>query len=113
MIKLELDSEQLDPSQILNNITSLMCEGYLKHLEGLLTEGLIRKGFEFKTKIELESFVKENCRCEVNTLATADECVYYVNDIPFFCYFYDTNIVAPINFEPSTMTVKFGSYSFL
>ena len=35
-----------------------------KKLEDYIIEGLKRKGFEFKNRLELETFIKNNCRCE-------------------------------------------------
>lgn len=54
-----------------------------KQFEDCITEGLKRKGFEFNSFIELEKFIRTNCRCERlknNTI------IYLVNDDPFLVY---------------------------
>lgn len=38
-----------------------------KQLEDYMIEVLKRKGFEFDNRIELENFIKSNCRCEDRT----------------------------------------------
>ena len=77
------------------NIVQELIEDINKDLYGQLddcfVEGLKRKGFEFDNKSELESFIKEFCRCEDNI--EKKERVYYVDDIPFLFHHYTIEII--------------------
>ena len=84
-----------------------------KKLEDYFIEGLKIKGFEFKHKIELESFIKERCRCEDNI--NLKEKVYYVDSIPFFLHNYE---IEPFQMPSITdkeykISANLGTYAYL
>jgi len=83
-----------------------------KKLEDYMIEGLKRKGFEFENRLELENFIKNNCRCE--DTPHIKERVYFANDIPFFLHRYKIEMTAPITLN---MEVKwfanYGYYAYL
>lgn len=82
-------------------------------LEDLVIEGLKRKGFEFKHKIELEAFIKERCRCEDNIYLK--EKVYYVDNKPFFLHNYKIEPlqIPSITDEGCRITANLGAYTYL
>jgi hypothetical protein len=83
-----------------------------RQLEDSVIEGLKRKGFEFKHKLELETFVKERCRCEDNV--DLKERVYYVDNIPFFLHNYKSEMTNPITFDWDVkMCTNYGFYAYL
>ena len=84
-----------------------------KKLENYFIEGLKRKGFEFKHKIELESFIKERCTCDDNI--DLKEKVYYVDNIPFFLHRYE---IEPFKMPLITdreckISASLGTYAYL
>ena len=84
-----------------------------KKLEGYFVEGLKRKGFEFKHKIELEEFLKERCRCEDNI--DLKEKIYYVDGTPFFLHNYK---IEPLRMPSITeseyvLSANLGTYAYL
>lgn len=97
---------------IINEITVKVCEELTNKFESLIIEGLKLKGYEFENKIDLEKFVKENCRCQ--DYADVKQRTYFVKDEPFF--FHDYNII----YEPIKeydrgikMSANYGLYKFL
>ena len=84
-----------------------------QQLEDLWIEGLKRKGFEFENRIELENFIKSNCRCEDRT--DIKQRTYFVNDIPFFLHCYETemNLIPIITDREVKMSANCGSYAYL
>jgi len=68
-----------------------------KKLEDYIIEGLKRKGFEFENRLELETFIKNNCRCE-DTLHKKER-VYFANDTPFFLHKYEIEMTNPITLD--------------
>ena len=84
-----------------------------KKLEDLWIEGLKRKGFEFKKRIELENFIKSNCRCEDRT--DIKQRTYFVNDIPFFLHCYEIEMdLNPIQTDRELkMSANYGRYAYL
>jgi hypothetical protein len=98
------------------NIQNLIQEQLAKKLsnkfDDLIIEGLKRKGFEFESTAELESFIKENCKCA----DYPDEYrrVYYVKNEPFMLHDYSIDIpdIKMINNSP-TITASYGSYAYL
>ena len=84
-----------------------------KKLEDYVIEGLKRKGFEFKHKIELEAFVKDRCRCEDNI--DLNEKVYYVDDIPFFLHNYKSEIITDPKITGDLYRVvgELGTFAYL
>lgn len=92
--------------------TNYLVQGLIKKTEDLFVEGLKLKGFEFENRFELETFIKEHCRCEDNM--DLKQRIYFVNDIPFFLHCYE------VIYEPITeinngmrMSANYGYYSFL
>ena len=84
-----------------------------KQLENLVIEGLKRKGFLFKNKMELEKFIVSNCRCEDNV--NLKKRTYFVNDFPFFLHFYGVQIDSnPVYANGiTTISANYGNYAFL
>ena len=83
-----------------------------KMLDNVFIEGLKLKGFEFENRIELESFIKSNCKCEYHV--DVKEKIYYVNNIPFLLHKYESEYDFDINkINKNRITVNFGSYCFL
>jgi len=84
-----------------------------RKLEDYVIEGLKRKGFEFKHKLELEQFVTERCRCENNI--DLKEKVYYVDNIPFFLHNYKSELLHMplITDREFKLTANLGTYAYL
>lgn len=84
-----------------------------KKLENFMIQGLKRKGFEFKNRVELENFVKSNCRCEDNVVLK--ERVYFANNIPFFLHKYQIEMDLNPKIEDNTikMSANLGHYAYL
>ena len=68
-------------------ITNSLSDDVNSKLETIVIEGLKRKGFEFKNKFELVSFLKQRCRCEDNV--NLKQRIYFVDDKPFFLHDYN------------------------
>ena len=49
---------------IIDDVIDRISSELNKKFEDYIIEGLKRKGFEFKNRLELETFIKNNCRCE-------------------------------------------------
>jgi hypothetical protein len=96
----------------LSNVIGRLSSQLNKQLEDYIIEGLKIKGFEFENRLELENFIKSNCRCEDNI--DYKERVYYVNDIPFFLHKYEV-IQEPITEYNNgfRMSANYGSYAYL
>ncbi|MBK5213388.1 MAG: hypothetical protein JJE55_06985 [Flavobacteriaceae bacterium] len=89
-----------------------LSKGLHKKLDDYLIEGLKRKGFEFKNRMELEAFIKERCRCE--DYPDLEERTYFVDDIPFFFHRYKTEIALPKTEDRKmTITASAGYFSYL
>lgn len=84
-----------------------------KQLEDYIIEGLKRKGFEFENRIELENFIKSNCRCEDRT--DIKQRTYFANDIPFFLHCYEIEMdLNPIQADREfKMSANYGRYAYL
>jgi len=84
-----------------------------KQLEDHLIEGLKRKGFEFQNRIELENFIKVNCRSEDKT--DIKQRTYFVNDMPFFLHYYEIEMdLCPITTDREIkMSANCGHYAYL
>ena len=63
-------------------MTNIIIKSLNDKLEEYFIEGLRLKGFEFKSKVELEEFIKSNCGCE--DYADIKQRTYFVNNVPFF-----------------------------
>jgi len=82
-----------------------------KKLEDYIIEGLKRKGFEFENRLELETFIKNNCRCE--DTPHKKERVYFANDTPFFLHKYEIEMTNPITLDGDVkMCSNYGSYAY-
>ena len=79
-----------DPPLLIADVIGRLSSQLNKQLEDYMIEGLKRKGFEFENRIELENFIKSNCRCEDRT--DIKQRTYFVNDIPFFLHCYEIEI---------------------
>ena len=96
------------------NMTSLIIDRLKTEIENLFIEGLKRKGFEFENRIELENFIKSNCRCE--DITDIKQRTYFVNNIPFFLHCYEINMNLTPTFNDKgeiKLSYNYGSYSFL
>jgi len=84
-----------------------------KQLEDLIIEGLKRKGFDFENQMELENFIKSNCRCEYRI--DIKQRKYFVNDIPFLLHCYEIEMdLNPITTDGEVkMYANYGSYAYL
>ncbi len=99
--------------ETIHDIASRVYNDLNKKLEDYVIEGLKRKGFEFNNKIELESFVKEYCRCEDRP--HIKERIYFVNNEPFFLHNYkseplQTPLITDGEFK---LTASLGTYAYL
>ncbi len=84
-----------------------------KQLEDYMIEGLKRKGFEFENRMELEAFIKLNCRCEDRM--DLKQRTYFVNDIPFFlhCYEIEMDLNQITTDREVKMSANYGRYAYL
>jgi hypothetical protein len=71
-----------DILSIQNEIVLYVIERFNSKIEELFKIGLERKGFTFKSEIELKHFIIKNCKKTTGF----DGTTYYVNNIPFFYY---------------------------
>lgn len=78
----------------------------------IIHKGLNLKGYTFFDKLELEIFIKENCRCE--DYEQLKQRIYYVKDIPFLLHNYEV-VYEPINYNQNniTMSANWGYYKYL
>lgn len=107
-----MEAEEIDSVQSL--AIKELSNRLVDKIDAVCIEGLKRKGFEFKNNLELESFIKTNCRCEHN-IATSEK-VYFVNDIPFLLHKLENKIdfTTDALYEKSIKLVATcGSYSYL
>lgn len=91
---------------ILDNIKSKVT----KKLDDLIIQGLKLKGFEFNNHIELQDFIKSNCKT-----IEAKDCsysIYLVNDVPFLFHNKPKNF--PLIFiKGDEIKSELGEFSFL
>ena len=73
-------------------------------LDDLIIKSLKLKGFEFDNELELNQFVKNNCRCEDNV--EVKERIYYVHDKPFFLHKYTTEISTSPSLLKGSLTMR-------
>lgn len=109
----KLDYEPQDPPLLIASVIDRLSSQLNKQLEDYMIEGLKRKGFEFENRIELENFIKSNCRCEDRT--DIKQRTYFVNDIPFFlhCYKIDMDLNPIQTDREFKMSVNYGHYAYL
>ena len=102
-----------DPPLLIDSVIDRLSSQLNKQLEDYTIEGLKRKGFEFENRMELENFIKSNCRCEDRT--DIKQRTYFVNDIPFFLHCYEIEMdLNPIQTDTEVkMSANYGSYAYL
>lgn len=103
---------QHDPATIQQTV-ALIEERLLIQLTSLIIKGLEKKGFKFKTRKEIESFISENCTINENPIG--NKTIYYVNSKPFLVVNKAAQpIFTEVN-EDQEVEVKgnLGEYSFI
>ena len=102
-----------DPPLLIADVIGRLSSELNKQLEDYIIEGLKRKGFEFENRMELENFIKSNCRCEDRT--DIMQRTYFVNDIPFFLHCYKIEMdLNPIQTDREfKMSANYGRYAYL
>ena len=114
---MKLENEKLnepqDPTLLIAYVIGRLSSQLNKQLEDYMIEGLKRKGFNFQNRIELENFIKSNCRCEDRT--DIKQRTYFVNDIPFFLHCYEIEMdLTPITTDREVkMSANYGRYTYL
>lgn len=98
---------------IMHDATSRLYDDLNRQLENSFIEGLKRKGFEFKNKLELETFIKERCRCA--DYIKLKKRVYYVDDVPFFLHNYkiEINNDPRKTGDPNKVVGSLGTFAYL
>ena len=101
------------PPLLIADVIGRLSSQLNKQLEDLWIEGLKRKGFEFENRMELENFIKSNCRCEDRT--DIKQRTYFANDIPFFLHCYEIEMdLNPIQIDREfKMSANYGHYAYL
>ncbi len=108
-----LDYEPQDPPLLIADVIGRLSSQLNNQLEDYIIEGLKRKGFEFENRMELENFIKSNCRCVDRT--DIKQRIYFVNDIPFFLYCYEIDMdLNPIQTgREFKLSANCGYYAYL
>lgn len=108
-----LDYEPQDPPLLIESVMGKLSSQLNKQLEDYIIEGLKRKGFEFENRMELENFIKSDCRCEDRT--DIKQRMYFVNDIPFFLHCYEIDMdLNPVQADREfKMSANYGYYAYL
>ena len=57
-----------DPPLLIDSVIGRLSSQLNKQLEDYTIEGLKRKGFEFENRMELENFIKSNCRWKIEPI---------------------------------------------
>lgn len=110
----KIDYEPQDQPLFLVEAINTLSAQVNNNLEDLFIEGLKRKGFEFGNRMELENFIKHNCRCEDRF--NLKQRTYFVNDIPFFLHCYEIEINPyPImnDMGEFKMSANYGYFTYL
>lgn len=109
----KLDYEPQDPPLLIADVIGRLSSQLNNQLEDYIIEGLKRKGFEFENRMELENFIKSNCRCEDRT--DIKQRIYFVNDIPFFlyCYEIDMDLNPTQTGREFKLSANYGHYAYL
>ena len=114
-MKLERTNFDLPQDQLLliADVIGRLSSQLNKQLEDYMIEGLKRKGFEFENRMELENFIKSNCRCEDRT--DIKQRTYFANDIPFFLHCYEIEMdLNPITIDRELkMSANYGQYAYI
>lgn len=107
-------SEKYTVEKGLTDLVSKKIHESLKdELDSYFIKGLKRKGFFFNNVLELETFIKERCRCVDNFYLK--QRIYYVDDIQFLLHNYSQD---PFNTPKPTddgykININLGEISFL
>ena len=113
-MKLERTSFDLpqDPPLLIADVIGRLSSQLNKQLDDCIIEGLKRKGFEFENRLELENFIKTNCRCA--DTPHIKKRVYFANDIPFFLHCYEIEMTNPITLDRGVwVSANYGTYAYL
>jgi len=106
------DLKPQNPAFLVGDVIGRLFSEINKKLEDYMIEGLKRKGFEFENRLELENFIKNNCRCEDRP--HIKERIYFANDIPFFLHKYEIEMTNPITLDrEAKISANYGSYAYL
>ena len=101
-----------DPPLLIADVIGRLYSGLNQQLEDLWIVGLERKGFKFQNRMELEAFIKSNCRCEDRM--DLKQRTYFVNDTPFFLHCYEIEMLNPIQTDSEVkMSANYGRYAYL
>lgn len=113
MKTLYFEDIQLPSDNIMHDVIDRLSNDLNRQLEDSVIEGLKRKGFKFKHKLELETFLKHRCRC-VDYIDLKKR-VYYVDDVPFFLHNYKNEIISDprITGNPNKVVGKLGTFAYL
>jgi hypothetical protein len=106
-------NEELAPAFFTDDVIGRIYSETNQQLENYMIEGLKRKGFEFKNRMELENFIKSNCRCEDRK--DIKQKTYFVNDIPFFLHYYEIKMDLNITINDKgevKMSANYGSFAY-
>lgn len=97
---------------IREEVTNQLCQNLASKFDELFLQGLNKKGFEFKNRIETEDFIKSRCRCEDNV--QFKQRIYFVDNIPFLLHDYKIDIDIPLMpRDIYKVTANYGKYAFL
>lgn len=110
MEKNNINFTQKDFEINLDSLTEYIITTFNNNFEKCVIEGLKRKGFEFKNRFELVSFIKTNCRCV--DIVHLKQKTFFVNDIPFllYCYKSDTDFTLT---DTERIYASFTSFFYL
>ena len=107
-------NEELTPACFIGDIIGRLSSELNQQLENYMIEGLKRKGFEFENRMELENFIKSNCRCE--DITHLKQRTYFVNEIPLFLHCYEIKMdLYPITNDIGEvkMSANYGYFAYL
>ena len=91
--------------QITNNVISELS----MQLDNAIIEGLRKKGYQFESEVERNSFAKEHI--EINDYVDKQERVYFAKGIPFFIHYYGNNSMPEI--WTNKITMSYGEFAYL
>jgi len=100
-------------SMEIHRTNKMIADTMAKQMDDVFIEGLRLKGFEFRDRHEVETFIQKRCRCEDNI--ELKHRMYYVDDSPFL--FYDYSMGAELKLEKTerqlVVSADFGRYRFV
>jgi len=95
-------------------IQDKIIEDYQNQIEKCIINGLKRKGYKFKNKVELSEFLIMNCHCMDHVQSKIR--IYYVNDTPFLQQDYNSDIRIEedhSSVQPIKIKASFGYCKYL